>query len=529
MDPRHRGPRWRAPETEPRGLDLVRKTRMRATAGRSAWSVSSLSVWITLGLGLLIVALSATLLISLHQVWRTTGSAVQNVEAAFQSEDVDRSLRDYHRLSNVWLTTGAPEVDAARATERAVLQQLLVRMVQRATTEEDAQGVASLMRSVQQYLVEWDTAERQGQPLPRILEEIDPFFDRALAASAALRERSRRELERDTAAASDSVRLATTASSIGTLLLLAGLLAVVLASRRHVLRPILDLERCMKRFREGDEQARVKTAGLRELHEVSEGFNELVQTIVHQRKGELTYLAAVAHDLRDPLSVLKLIAHELAMRCEAMAPRQAQLFDRQVDRLTRMVGDLLDATRIQSGELELKIERLDLRQTVHAMVDIYNFRAGQRVSAQIPEDPVWVRADAARLEQVIGNLLSNAFKFDPTESAVEVVLSREADSATIAVSDRGVGIPADEIPRIFLPFRRWPGTADMAPGVGLGLSVAKRIIEAHGGHIDVESAPGVGSTFRVHLPLYDEILEAPGRPAAGPSLADDRRVNGPSK
>jgi signal transduction histidine kinase len=104
------------------------------------------------------------------------------------------------------------------------------------------------------------------------------------------------------------------------------------------------------------------------------------------------------------------------------------------------------------------------------------------------------------MSQVLNNLIGNALKYSPAGGRVRVGVSRDAGEAVINVSDEGIGIPPEEVARIFEPFRRVPGVADTIPGTGLGLSVARRIVEAHGGSIGVTSQPGVGSTFSVRLP-----------------------------
>jgi signal transduction histidine kinase len=112
-----------------------------------------------------------------------------------------------------------------------------------------------------------------------------------------------------------------------------------------------------------------------------------------------------------------------------------------------------------------------------------------------------VSCDALRIEQVLTNLVSNAIKYSPRGGRVEVTLEQPGTEAILNVVDQGVGIPSDDQAHIFEPFRRSGASRELVPGAGLGLFVARRIVEAHGGRIEVESRPGAGSTFRVHLPL----------------------------
>jgi signal transduction histidine kinase len=230
-------------------------------------------------------------------------------------------------------------------------------------------------------------------------------------------------------------------------------------------------------------------------------FNDMAISLSQQRKAQLTFLAGVAHDLKNPLSTLKTgmytLEHEAS---EVRRGNTRATLDRQVDLLNRMVDDLLDATRIEAGQLELRWATFDLRRLVNDVVRLYVPTAPEhQITSRIPDEPVMVEADGLRIEQVLRNLVSNAIKFSPYGGSVEVALERGSNEVALSVSDRGIGIPRDEHTSIFLPFRR--RDLNVAPGAGLGLSVVRRIVSAHGGSIDVESEPGAGSTFRVRLPL----------------------------
>jgi len=164
-----------------------------------------------------------------------------------------------------------------------------------------------------------------------------------------------------------------------------------------------------------------------------------------------------------------------------------------------MVGDFLDAARIESGHLELQLRRRDLRELAQEAVELYGASSrAHRLVYSPAETPVEVRCDAERIAQVLNNLVSNAIKYSPQGGDVRVSVTASKGDAIVAVQDSGIGIAPEDQKHIFEPFRRTGASRDTAPGVGLGLSVAHQIIEAHGGRIDVESTLGVGSTFRVH-------------------------------
>jgi signal transduction histidine kinase len=234
-------------------------------------------------------------------------------------------------------------------------------------------------------------------------------------------------------------------------------------------------------------------------------FNEMANSLARQQEEQLTFLAGVAHDLRNPLSALKmsaaLISSDRPLPEERLRKTMA-LVRRQVARLDRMVGDLLDATRIEAGRFELSLEERDARELAREVVELYLAGGSSHdLRLVLPEEPVVLRCDATRVEQVLHNLVSNALKYSPVGSRVDVRVERQGEEAVLSVVDRGIGISAEELRNLFAPFRRTGRARETAPGVGLGLSVARRIVEAHKGRIEVESRPGVGSTFRVRLPL----------------------------
>jgi signal transduction histidine kinase len=165
-----------------------------------------------------------------------------------------------------------------------------------------------------------------------------------------------------------------------------------------------------------------------------------------------------------------------------------------------MIADLLDTTRLEAGQLEMRFAEADLGALAAGVVE--GFQDGSprhRLVATLPDAPLPVRCDPERIEQVIGNLITNAIKYSPEGGTIEVSAAARGDRVELAVRDSGVGIPADELAHVFDPFRRVAATRHVAPGAGLGLFVVRRIVEAHGGTIEVDSAPGAGSTFRIGL------------------------------
>jgi two-component system sensor histidine kinase MtrB len=182
-----------------------------------------------------------------------------------------------------------------------------------------------------------------------------------------------------------------------------------------------------------------------------------------------------------------------------------------------MIADLLDVASIEAGRLELRLGEHDVRMLVDAVVDLYRAAHPDRtIHVAQSEGPLVVSCDALRLEQVVGNLASNALKYSPPDRRVEVALHPDGEEAVIAVTDHGGGIAEPDRRHLFEPFHRAGHARDTTPGSGLGLFVVRRIVESHGGRVEVDSAPGDGSRFRILLPLVHRTAQlgdaSPGRP-----------------
>ncbi|HLJ69616.1 MAG TPA: ATP-binding protein [Chloroflexota bacterium] len=220
-------------------------------------------------------------------------------------------------------------------------------------------------------------------------------------------------------------------------------------------------------------------------------------------------LSSVSHDLRTPLAGIKAAASSLLQEDVEWSADDRRAFlqdiDGEVDRLTRLVSNLLDLSRIEGGAIKLQLEWEDPSEVIFRVLrHLEGPLAGHPVSVQVDQVLPPVRVDAIRMEQVLTNLLENAAKYSEPGAPIEVRAFTAPTSAgeelRIEVRDHGPGIPPAERARIFDKFYRLSGNAKRTPGVGLGLSIARAFVEAHQGRIEVESEVGAGSTFRVVLP-----------------------------
>ena len=227
--------------------------------------------------------------------------------------------------------------------------------------------------------------------------------------------------------------------------------------------------------------------------------------------GEDVFVTVVSHELRNSLGAIRSATHILRADTSACVAAQARdLIERQVDRMTGLVEDLVvDASRGQHGPMQLQCERKDLCSVAADAAHTVEFTMQQhnhRMAASFPDLPIWVRVDAARLEQAFVNLLLNAAKYTAPGGNIRLSVAREDGEAVVRVRDNGIGIDPDVLPRVFDLFVRADQSSRPAnTGMGVGLALVRSVVDRHGGRVTATSAgSGCGSEFVVHLPALEE-------------------------
>ncbi|MBA3395242.1 MAG: HAMP domain-containing histidine kinase [Deltaproteobacteria bacterium] len=363
---------------------------------------------------------------------------------------------------------------------------------------KETQLLATAASDVDAYF----SAARDPAIGPDRLESLHAAAYAALDSLATLNVAQARASQEE---ATDGRRLGNILGITVGVLMIGGVGVVILWLRRRAFRPIFVLAETMTRFGRGDRSVRAALTGPAELREMSKHFNEVADALEQQRQSQIALLGGVAHDLRGPLGALQLSIEMIGTDASAPQRRLVDTASRQIARLERLVNDFLNLAKLDAGELALDMIVEDARKLVNDAVDLLLTAqsARDRIAIRLPAEAVHVRCDPLRVEQVVSNLVSNAIKYSPAQAPVELELSTANHEAVLRVIDHGVGISEDDRRVLFQPFRRVGRSKDAAPGVGLGLWVARRIVDAHGGKIEVASTPGGGSTFTVHLPLFD--------------------------
>jgi signal transduction histidine kinase len=295
-------------------------------------------------------------------------------------------------------------------------------------------------------------------------------------------------------------------SSVNRLLLfggiLAGIVAIVLGIvlARRATAPASELTRTARALAAGDRSERVEFEGPDEFGEMARAFNSMADTIEEEDRLRRAFAADVAHELRTPLAILRTQMEGIQDGVvEPSSPALASLLEETL-RLSRLVADLELLASADAAGFSLVRQPVDLRPLLTgAAQEFAGPYEAEDVALRTDLSDVRVEADPTRIRQVATNLLSNALKFTPSGGDVVLALRVEADRAIIRVADTGPGIPADEIAHVFDRFFRGRGVR--AGGSGIGLTVARELVRAHGGDIRVTSDPRQGTTFTVLLPM----------------------------
>ncbi|MBS2011375.1 MAG: response regulator [Deltaproteobacteria bacterium] len=260
-------------------------------------------------------------------------------------------------------------------------------------------------------------------------------------------------------------------------------------------------------------------------------LKEREEALVQADRRKDRFLATLAHELRNPLAPLRTgLALLERGGCEA-APRVLPMMERQLGHMVRLIDDLLDVSRVSSGKIVLKKEKVHLRALVESAIETSRPLVESRrhtLVVSLPTDPIVLEVDAVRIAQVLSNLLNNAAKYTPDGGRIEVDAQVADGRVVIRVTDTGVGIAPDVLPRAFDMFTQVGHTLERADGgLGIGLALARSLAEMHGGALHGASeGPGRGSTFTLELPAAETLVldAAPPEEQAAPISGAPRRV-----
>jgi PAS domain S-box-containing protein len=374
----------------------------------------------------------------------------------------------------------------------------------------DKEGRITGLNAVAESLTGWKTDAAVGQPLDVVFRIVNEETRKSVAnpATRALRE--------------------------GVIVGLAN--HTLLIARDGTERPIDDsaapirckageVVGCVLVFRDVTERRHAE----KELHRFAAELSE-----ANRHKDE--FLATLAHELRNPLAPLRNALHILKLSGVGpqMFEQTREMMERQLQNMVRLVDDLLDVSRITRGKIELRKEHVGLAVVVQSAVETSRplIEAGKHeLNVSLPSEPIYVNADITRLAQVFANLLNNSAKYTQRGGRIWLTVERQGSDAVVRVRDNGVGIAADQMPRLFQMFAQVDGSLERSQGgLGIGLTLVKRLVEMHGGSVEGNSEGcGKGAEFVVRLPLADTSAggsesQAAGQRSQGTSTGPRRRI-----
>ena len=481
-------------------------------------------------LAILVAGVFAVLVFAVRDLRDATAQESRSKDVITSTLALEKLVLDLETGARGFAITGRPRLLDPWSNARAALPERIARFERLIAGDPTIKPQGrQLVALVEEY------EEDYSVPLVSIARE-NPAAARTPLATAEgqrrtdqLRDRFTEFLARENARALANTASARTTASralklgVGGLVICA-LLALLFGAflARSIARPVREVAEGATRLAGGDLATRLAASGPGEVGELRVAFNAMAESLEESRqelesqnellresdrlKSEL--VSIVSHELRTPLATIMGFTDVLLTRSLDLETQQRYLgiIDTQAKRLSDLVRDFLDVKRIQEGGLELKRELIDMAALLREQAQLLFVETERHeLTLDLADERLPVYGDQARLTQVVSNLLSNAIKYSPDGG--QVALSGEGDEGTVRiwVRDEGVGIPHDQQTRIFTKFFRGDANARGIPGTGLGLALAREIVEAHGGRIGFTSAANQGSTFWFELPAADRV------------------------
>ncbi len=444
------------------------------------------------------------------------------------ADDIDRARRawghvivralesDRSSLVTPEITSQRRYANSLRAPRDSVLMVVSrSRFGERASIQSSIEALRVAARDLDQVFDEAERLARSGLPdeAEAMLHRWHEPDERLQNALSTLQQHAREDARNLVQSAAEfRQRMIRRVATIA-LLVVALLLGTVFLLNRSIRRSTKRLSNTLSAVAEGNFGDRARLESGDEFEEIADGVNAMSRRLGELDELKADFLSNVSHELRTPIASVKqsalLLEEEVVGK---LSPDQREIVGivrSNAQRLGALINDLLDTAKLEAGKLDIVPERVDMRDLIRRSVATVSPLAKEkqlRVSMKPNRDDVTAMVDPTRMEQVLINLLSNAIKFTPEGGAISLTCEHRGETVVCAVADTGVGIPATELPTIFDKFHQAKAArTSQVKGTGLGLTIVRYILEAHGGSIDVTSEVGVGTTFTFSVPSGAEI------------------------
>ncbi len=297
--------------------------------------------------------------------------------------------------------------------------------------------------------------------------------------------------------------------------LLIGAVIAFLYSKRMA-RPVIEIKNNAQELARGNYDVDFESTGYAEIEDLAETLNVTADELAKSDNLQKDLLANISHDLRTPLTMIKSYAElirDISGENKERRDEHLQVIIEETDRLSDLVGDILALSKLQAGTEEMENQPVDIQKAAESILNVYRVleeHDGFKISLATVPGRVWVMGDERKLQQVISNLISNAVKYSGDSKDIEISFSEEGGRIRFEVRDHGVGIAEEDKEVIWARYQKASrqGTRANGTSTGLGLSIAREILERHKALYGVESTPGEGSTFWFSLPIAEKDIDA---------------------
>lgn len=457
----------------------------------------------------IILGLFAVLSISVIEVTDILNRESKDLMKAGESIRVAQELKSHLLTHNRNSFFNAITKDITRSKGRKLQREEIIATIQEMSgligTEREGLALVSLKNKIVDYFNRRDELLRSSLSSIDRYDEISHNVDEILDQVDRLIEMNRQhmsDLSKSIAMQNNSINRLSVIILFSSAIIL---FLVFIIAAFFITNPIVELAKAISKYTHGNFKINVSEKGLLEVKNIQSAFNRMVDKLENKKQMQIQFIAAVAHDLRNPLSSMAMASEILLTKCSQENQKLIGIISRQVANLDRLVGDLLDTSRIEAGKIELNRSQQDIVALVADAVELNRLVSSiHSFKLDLPDKACYCYCDGRRISQVINNLISNAIKYSPDGGLITARVAICKNEVTASIEDQGIGINSQDAESIFIPFQRSEATKNTIPGVGLGLSASRRIIESHGGALKVESQPGHGSKFYFTLPIADQ-------------------------
>jgi signal transduction histidine kinase len=445
--------------------------------------------------------------------YRTTRNEINRIEERLQTAQdkrVETDMARYYQFTGTWNGVQSQVVQMGRMYNARIIMTDNNGMVL-ADSEEKLVGTTYTAKEPGRSVVTIPGRFKQSLIIGQNTEVTDgtptPMTETYAAAVLYISHSSLTDINRTS--------LQITYRTIGRFFLWGGLLAIAIALvltfflSRRILAPVKALTSAAREFGKGNFSHRVDSMDKSEMGELASSFNTMADNLERNERLRRNMVADIAHELRTPLSNLRGYLEAASDGLVKLDESTIHSLSEETSSLTRLVNDLQELSLADAGELKLVIQPEDVNHLITETVMVLQPKASAKniqISTDLPAILPEANIDSHRIKQVLYNLLDNAIAHTGADGRITVTARQEGDSLNISVADTGEGIPAEDLPMIFERFYRVDKSRTRTTGgTGLGLTIAKRLVEAHGGKIDVRSRPGQGAIFTFTLPISNDL------------------------